>query len=298
MCPRRDRSNPTSPARRVLRLALASCLLALAACGPAPSGSTSTPAASPTSGLTGTATATPPAASPTSPAVTTPGLPPEKLTAADDLADFSATARRLDTELRAAARSVNTGVGLVSIRITPATRDAVRAIEVAELTGTIPAGLDDDLLRAVLLVTNDLITRRAALTRVVEYAGESPLDRQGANGRDLIACLGNGAEPAARFAADLAAAEAVAARTAPVADLPADSRQAAEVAIRIAGIRGLNLGCGSCGAPVTRPVQLPGITWKPLTLAPGSEWDGTIGTTPFRATYRTGEGWRAWLNAC
>lgn len=91
----------------------------------------------------------------------------------EDLAAFFTAASQMDAALRAAAARVNDGVDVTMVRLEPQTVDAVRAIDRRAVAQTIPGGLDDDLLRAVLLVYAGLATRRAAMNRVVEYASQA-----------------------------------------------------------------------------------------------------------------------------
>lgn len=275
---------------RILPLALV-----VAACGSGPPASTAPDSSGPTS--SGSTSSAPTATGSASSAPPTSATIPSGPTAAADLFGFFTEAGRLDADLRTAARMVNSGIGPDALRIDTGTKNAVRSIDRTTLARTIPAGLDDNLLRAVLLVHNDVATRRAALNRVVEYAGQT-LPRSGREAKDLILCLGNGSEPAARFAADLAAARALAVTSSPPPEIGPGSREAAEVAVRVAGIDVGNFGCDSCGAPVKRPVPLPAITWKHTVLAPGSEWDGTVGTSYFRAVYTAGVGWDVGLDVC
>jgi hypothetical protein len=47
-----------------------------------------------------------------------------------------------------------------------------------------------------------------------------------------------------------------------------------------------------------RPIPLYRITWKHVTVAPGSDWDGTIGEMLFAARYSHAQGWQVRVNAC
>jgi len=210
--------------------------------------------------------------------------------AADDLAAYFDAARATDERLTIAARLVNAGIGPDELRFDQATVDAISAAEPKVAAAAIPAGLEPDLLRAVMLVQNDLASRHAALVRI--EVGTFPAGEYQA--QYVLTCLGNGSGAKARFTTDLAAAEAAAASAPPVVVAPADSRAAAEVAIRLQDIAIQNLGCDSCGGAV--PPELAPITWQ---QEPGEPpWDGRIGDLQFRARYTAENGWEVQLNAC
>jgi len=147
-------------------------------------------------------------------------------------------------------------------------------------------------------VYSDLVSRRDALNRIGEYAGESPLPRTAAHATELLGCLGNGASAAANFDTDLARLRSAAQGAAPAAATPVTDRAAAEVAIRTTLVDGANGGCASCGGQVDRSATLWPITWRKTELTPGDVWDGAIGTLLFRARYTATSGWSVQLNAC
>jgi hypothetical protein len=208
--------------------------------------------------------------------------------AADDLAPFFAEARLADGRLRTAAALVNADLGTEPVvHFREATVAAARATWPTATARAIPAGLPPDLLRAVLLVYSDLADRSVALRRVGPEADRA----------DLLNCLHNGQEPAARFPADLATAQKLAAASPAVVVPPPDSRAVAEVALHLLYLNRL-YGCDDeCGGPVAQP---PTITWKANPpVAPGAPaTDGTIGGLGFRAKYQPGRGWEVDILAC
>jgi len=281
-----------SPTRLALTcLTLAALGLGVTACSTHAT-ATNAPATSGTAGTSvpaGSGSPSPPGATPA----------PRRSSAADQLGGFFTAAGRADQQVREASRLINGGFRGEVIVLDPATVAAVRAIDTKAVVRAIPGGLDAPELRSVLQVYADLSSRRAALNRVLEYAGESPLPRASTNAKDLITCLGHGTAAAARFADDLAASRALAAASAPVKVAPLRSRLTAEVAIRAHGIDLPNNGCGECGGVVPRPIVLYPIVWKRVDLGPGSVWDGTVGTSGlFTARYVPGQGWDIQSNAC
>jgi hypothetical protein len=219
--------------------------------------------------------------------------------AAGQLAAFFAGAQRVDGQLRHAALAVNNGIGTNTVALDPATVREVRAIDAIALAGTLPPGVDDDrgLLRAVLLVYSELVSRQMAFVRVVEYAPQTPLPRSGPEATDLIRCLGNGGPAAARFAADLAAAKSLAASSPALAVLARDSRAAADLAVRASYIHLANRGCGNCGGSIYP--SLTTVVWmKPTQDGSGVRTDGTIEKIPFGATYDAVQGRQVRIRAC
>jgi len=214
---------------------------------------------------------------------------------ADQLTVFFAEAERMDTQLRHAAMLINAGFLKETIRLDKTTVDAVRAIKPTTLIHRIPGGLDRSQLRAVLVVYGDLVSRRAAMNRVIEYAGEAPLPRDGRQARDLLACLANGAPAAATFSKDLAAAKATASFGSPTV-ATATSRSAAEAAIRATHIHLSNNGCGDCGGNVPR--DLVPLTWAPNIPQQAKHFEGAVGGIRFRAQFDPKKGWAVELNAC
>ena len=210
--------------------------------------------------------------------------------AADSLAAYFSAAEATSQALAAAARKINGGVGRDQLSFDQATVDAVAAVDPAPAAKLIPAGLEPTLLRAVLVTESELVSRFFALRFV--RVGTFPTGQPEAN--QMLECLGNGASPAAKFAADLASARALAASLPPVSPPAPDSRPAAELAIRLSDIQLRNLGCESCGGAVI--TDLAAIVWKQTPGDPPG--DGTVGDIPFRATYSPTSGWSVELMAC
>ena len=220
------------------------------------------------------------------PSVTATGQP---ASAADDLASFFAESGRTDLRIRTAATLVNGDVGTEGpIHFRPQTLAAMRAAWAPRaLAQTIPAGLTPSLLRPVLLVYSDLVSRAASVSNA---PNESERDYQ-------LRCLGAGAPAAARFPGDLAALRAAAARAPAVVPAAPDSRAAAEILVRTAYINGYNAGCGGCGGQVF--TDLTTIVWRTQVIAADEPpVDGTIGGVAFRASYQTGKGWQIVIMAC
>lgn len=259
---------------------------AAGACGPA----SATPADPTTATSTAAATAPPPA--PDSPPPTT---PPAPASAAQDLAPFFTQAKQMDSDLRLAATKINTGFVGNMVRFDQATITAIRDIRPQTLAQTIPGGLDPDLRRLVLHLYTDLVSRRAAMNRIIEYGSDGPLQRDSAEGREILACLANGSTAAARFNQRLAIAQTAASNATPVVAAPS-SREAAEVAILATYIRLANNGCGDCGGHVTP--DPPPLTWKAGNAQQGERLEGTVGGIQFDARFDAARGWTVNLNAC
>lgn len=212
--------------------------------------------------------------------------------AADNLAAYFEAAEAVHRKLAAAAIKINGGISTSHLSFDQATVDAVTAADPTPAGALIPPGLDPVLLRAVLLIQNALVSRHSAMRRI--RVGTFPTNEYEA--QDALLCLGNGATPAAKFPADLAAAKALAASAPPLTPVASDSRAAAELAIRLDDIGLRNQGCDTCGGAVFTDL-LP-IVWAQQPSAIGERpWDGTIGDIPFRATHGA-EGWHIELNAC
>jgi hypothetical protein len=256
--------------------------------------------AGPTSETTGTDSSTEPAEPPAAPPAPAPAPAPEPApakapasSAAADLAGYFAAVERVDQRIEDAAERYDASVGPDTVRVDDEVREAVRAIQAGEAETAIPPGLPPDLLLKVLVVQDDLATRAAALRGAIDEVDAGQFEA--ASG-----CLENGRVKAERFDSDVAAAKALAGSSAPIDVAEPDSRAAAELALRLSLIHGLNGGCGACGSPVS-PVSLVAIAWSDRpTAAPGTGvvLDGTIDGIGFTATYRPGAGWEAALNAC
>ncbi|GAA4472764.1 hypothetical protein GCM10023170_093000 [Phytohabitans houttuyneae] len=280
------RSRPYRPARLAGVVTLLAILVApVAACSGSPS--------PPEQAEPGVTTSVPLATVPASPTQSgkAGGAVPGRQSAADQLADFFVAATRLDADLRDAAKRINGGVRRDVVALDPATVAAVRAIRPQALVGTIPGGMERELLRSVMLLYSEIVSRRLAMNRVVSFAASAPLPRAGTDAQELIDCLGNGAPAARRFAGDLAQVRALASSSEPIAVAPRDSLATAEVAVRARYIDALNGGCDTCGGGVL--TRLVPVVWKRQ-----GGLDGTVGGVPFAATFAAGSGWQVQLNSC
>lgn len=209
--------------------------------------------------------------------------------ATDGLQAFTDEVRRLDTLLKTTAGMINSDLGAgPTVHFRQATRDAAAGVNPAKLSQAIPAGLDPDLLRAVLVVYSSVAARSAAFRPIV--SGESARDQ-------ILRCLQNGSVAAKTFAADFAALRSLAAASAPIHAAAPASRAAGERALRLAEVA-LSYACyPGCGGPVFR--QLATLVWKKTPPAQGTlASDGTIGGIPFTADYRAGRGWAVMIIAC
>ncbi len=267
--------------RRSAAVTAAILVAGLAGCGSTVAPGTGGGASSPAPAATSSA----PSATQTSPS------------AADQLAGFFGAAQLADAQLRHAAALVNEGIGTTSMSFSPAALAAVKALDTAPVARAIPAGLPAGLLRRVVLVYSDLESRTASLMSIPRSgytSGRLPIGSQ--DGSYIYRCLGNGAPAAARFAADLAAARALAGATPPVTVAAPDSRAAAEVAVQVTFINVGNSGCDSCGGGVL--TTLGTIIWQRHYEAEGRYSDGTINGLRFNASYHAGSGWQVQLWAC
>jgi hypothetical protein len=221
---------------------------------------------------------------------------PPRASAAGQLAGFFAAAQVADGALRHAAVLVNQGVGKKTLNFSPEALAAVKALDTSAVARAIPAGLPPELLRRTLLVYSDLVSRHLALDRIWEFRSDYPMSMSGFDGKYLYRCMGNGATPAARFGADLAAARSLAGQTPPVTRPAPDSRAAAELALRINLIELANGGCMSCGGSVS--TTLSKIVWQPEDESGVGHSDGYINGIRFRADYHPGHGWSVAIWAC
>ncbi|MGZ4712408.1 MAG: hypothetical protein ACXVJ7_17455 [Acidimicrobiia bacterium] len=213
--------------------------------------------------------------------------------AADDLAGYFGAAEATSHALAAAARKINEGVGRDRLSFDQATVDAIAAADPAPAAKLIPAGLDPTLMQAVLVTQSELTSRYFAMRLI--RVGVFPTNES--EGKEMLLCLGLGASPAARFAADLTSAKALAASSPEVTSVTPDSRPAAELAIRLQDILLRNSGCASCGGSVI--TELAPVVWaQQPSFAGDRPWDGTVGGVRFRATYAPASGWSVELNAC
>lgn len=217
--------------------------------------------------------------------------------AAAQLAAFEAAAQRADSQLGKAAAMVNGDIGATSMRFTPATLAALRALTNEPAARAIPAGLPGPLLRAVLVVYGDLASRTAAFGGIEMYGSTgSALPIGGPGASAVLRGLRNGAAAAARFSADLAAVRALALRTPPVATSAQGSRAAAELAVRLRSIDHRN-GCDETfGGWV--PLRLETIIWQPGASQGRGRYEGTISGIRFQATYTAQHAWDIVIYAC
>jgi hypothetical protein len=262
--------------------------LGLAACGqattPAPAGGTTATSSRPAPGNS---------ASASSARATTPQAP----SAAGQLAAFIAAAQQADSQLHHAAALVNSDIGAASMRFTPATLAAVRALVNAPVAHAIPAGLPDELLRETLAVYGDLASRTAAVGGVARYGySAQKLPIGGQDAKAVLRCLHNGAPAAARFGADLAAMRSLAQQTPPLTHAAPDSRAAAEVALRVNSIDKRNACSDECGGYA--PTQLETVIWHPGTDQHSRHYEGTISGIRFQADYTAAHGWQIIIYAC
>jgi hypothetical protein len=262
-------------------------VVGLAACGHAAT-------APPGGGTPATSSRPAPSSSPASAGATTPPAP----SAARQLAAFIAAAGQADGQLRHAAVLVNADIGTTSMRFTPATLAAVRALGNAPVARAIPAGLPAELLRETLVAYGDLSSRAAAFGGVRLYgdAGrELPIGGQDA--KSVLRGLHNGAPAAARFGADLAAVRSLAQQTPPVTVAAPDSRAAAELALRLHSMDLRNNCSEEFGGYA--PTQFETVSWHPASDQHSHHYEGIIGNGGrFQADYTTARGWQININAC
>jgi hypothetical protein len=237
-----------------------------------------------------------PAAPPAPPTPTsTPSSPPRSdpaPTAAGDLAAYFAAAKIADARIRAAAVAVNRDIGPTTVHISRSTRNLILASSPRQAERAIPAGMQPDLQRAVLLVQSELVARSAAFNGI-RTADTLPLSDQ--ESVFMLGAFRIGSGIAHRYPADLAAARALARANPPLRTVRADSRRSAELALQIAIINGENNGCSSAGGYLyTRPWP---IRWQTVVVG-DRRFDGTIGGIMFAATYSPASGWNVELNAC
>jgi hypothetical protein len=248
-----------------------------------------------------TTASAPGGAPPSSPAPATaasPGTPatsPPRASAAGQLTGFFTAAVAADARLKYAAALVDSGIGSTAMSFPPATLAALDQLDTTAAARAIPGGMPAGLLRRVLLVYSDLESRTCAFNGILRQPHNAvPVNSE--EGREILGCLRNGTPAATRFGADLAAAQSLARSTEPLAVAAPDSRAAAEVAIRVAAINGMNWGCDSCGGYVS--TSLWPISWQPAYDPVSGRSDGTINGIRFRVDYQAGRGWQVVLWAC
>jgi len=261
--------------RKVVVTAIGLVMLVSTSCGGVTRSGPTTTKAHPT---------TSPRPSLTLPATTTTHGP----SALDELNPFFAAAAGLDARLKAAAVAVNRVVNGDKVVLDQSAQNAITAADPTEAKDAIPAGLPPTLERSVLVVYNDLVSRRSAFNGV-----------QRNDEVKSINCLRNGAAPATRFADDVKTARALAASTPPLTPVASDSHASEELAIRFAWIDEVNNGCASCGGMVIK--DLVPITLYAAPVTPNGydrTFNGEIQGIYFTATYEADHGWDITLNAC
>lgn len=217
--------------------------------------------------------------------------------ATTQLAAFFVAAQQADNRLHHAAALVNGDIGATSMRFTPNTLAAVRALGNTPVASAVPAGLPAGLLRDVLVVYGDLASRTAAFGGVQIYGSSGhALPIGGREAQEVLRGLHNGAPAAARFGTDLTAVHILAQQTPLIAIAAPDSRAAAELALRTHSINIRNSCSELFGG--WAPTELETIIWQPSTHQHTSHYEGTIGGGRFEATYTAGTGWQIIIYAC
>jgi hypothetical protein len=215
--------------------------------------------------------------------------------AAEALAPFFAAASRLDQQLQTAAAAIN-ATGPPWEQITADVARKVRAADLGPVSRAMPAGLPHDLQQSVILVLSDLTSRRMAMESFTIVERVFPDDSNVAHltNAQLLAELHNGHAAAVRFDGDLVAARALAAASAPISPVPAQSRLTAEVLILVEYVRLANAGCDSRGGAVFP--TLPRVVWRSVSEWPEAE--GTVERIEFNADLRPDGTWEVYLFAC
>ena len=295
--------------RRVPAVAVGAALLAglLGACGQgqpaanAPAANAPAANAPAANAPAANAPAKPPAASAPASPVTVPvdtratGTGTVSPNALETLAPFITAAKADDARIRAAAAALNkvaTPTTLTFNRTTAATAAAARPnrTEVA-----LPAGMPNALMSASLQVYSDLVSR-ATPFGFIAMMKDGTVSRTDVSLEQILVGLKKNSTIAARFPADLAALQRVAARTAPVPHYKADSRTAADRFLLITWVWDANHGCASTSGYASG--YLPKIVWKQQ-----GQYEGTIGSSghgdgiAFDVWFQQGT-WMGELNAC
>ena len=223
----------------------------------------------------------------------TPAEPPGGEDALDALAPFFAAVDETDQNLKAAAAAVNAGIGHEAVTFDQTTIDAIDRGSPSAVAATIPTGLDPTVEQAVMLVYSDLVSRYAAM-RGGDCVYVSTRPRADLN----VDCFVRGHEAASLTPGDVDAAYAAAAAAPVTVVRDPDSRENAEVPLRIEYINKANMGCGTMGG--YRATQAIPIDW--VTEDSGApevpSTDGHVGVIGFTASYDAGSGWTVELRAC
>ncbi len=225
--------------------------------------------------------------------------PPSAL---DNLTAYFTAVANIDQRLKAAAAVANGNIGATEITVSKATLDIIATADPTPAANDIPAGLPPDVMQPVLRVQRDLLSRfyafRGFTVLVTEQGEPETILRSDERAAYLMSCLQNGSQPAASFAADLAAAQAAASHAPPVVAVDASSRAAADLALWLHYLVLANSGCMMCGD--FRVTAIPAINWHHVApLSPGgNSWDGDMAGILFTAQYTAGQGWAVQINAC
>jgi hypothetical protein len=219
---------------------------------------------------------------------------PTQPSAAEALDPFFVAATRLDQQLKTAAAAIN-ATGPPWEKITPDVARKVQAADLGPVSRAIPAGMPHDLQQAVILVLSDLTSRRMAMESFTAVGPVLPddMDTDQTNAK-LLADLQNGHAAAVRFDADLAAARALATASAPIAQVPKQSRLTAEVLVLAEYVRVANAGCNARGGAVFP--TLPRVVWRSVGYQPDAE--GTVDGIAFNADLRPNGTWKVYLFVC
>ncbi len=111
-------------------------------------------------------------------------------------------------------------------------------------------------------------------------------------GTNVLSCLRNGSEAAARYPADLAALRSLAQSTSPVMAVAPDSRAAQDLAVRVESIANGNACCEGCGGfVVTELARITYVDNPQVDPQTGARIDGHISGAPFQTDYDAGVGW-------
>jgi hypothetical protein len=254
--------------------------------------------ASPGNAGVATASATPtasPSPSPADPSSSEPSNTATPGAASAAVDGFLARATMADQALRAASARINAAMTTTEVTYDQRTSDLLESAAPERIAATLPPGMPDTLQKAALLVYSDLVSRWAAMSGSCDH-GVGTFPRA-----DFEGCFAQGASAADRFAGDLAALTALAAKTPEFTVVAPDSRPAEELAVRVRYISLGNLGCASKGGYVATDA-IP-IRWQTNPdQAGGPDWQGTVGPPgagiPFRGTFDPAFGWQIDLLAC
>lgn len=250
-----------------------------------PSGAQGTAVGSTTSSLPTTPSATSTSIAPSLPTrtATTPVTTPSAPSAYDQLAAFFTAASRKDEQLHTAASNINSA-GPPWYVLDEKVARSVRAADPESVLVTIPGGMPPELLREVVVVYSELVSRRAAMTGFQTAHGfesDPPLP-PGVESRTsteaLLSQLKNGAEAAVRFDGDLSAAIATARSMQPFTKAALGSRADMEVALLANYVHKGNWGCGQTGGAIIR--RLPTIRWTSSSTGTIDGLDFTIKLEP------------------